>query len=342
VASGFGLSGPLPDITQLKDLESLDLSKNNFAGTLNASITSYLLGLSDFNLTNNLLTGNIPAELKGNTASLNLNCFDNSKEFGLKNRDDCPGTATTSLSVISSTIVPSSPTYTNSVSSTIVAASTIQSTGNINSLSDVAHSTLVVSTTETPASDTLTGSTRSTNPSSTAPTTLDDKTKASATALSTDTPHASLPSSVAPATTLPTATPASTVVACADQIPSAVLTSIASGPIPTANLMQKYSGDATKIIATLNKLVPGSLNQLNADQVSSSLFQITEPIRPGDNAVTFVGAPFTKSSNAVVVLITSAQYKFNGLPLPKDIELFSDACSVSINSDLIAGMNGIG
>ncbi|KAJ3070781.1 hypothetical protein HDU99_002601, partial [Rhizoclosmatium hyalinum] len=107
--------------------------------------------------------------------------------------------------------------------------------------------------------------------------------------------------------------------------------------------MKKYSGDATGIIATLNKLVPGSLNRLNANQVSSSLFQITEPISPGDPPVSFEGAPFTNTSNAVVVLILSSQYKFTSLPTATDIRVYNDAtCTISITTDFIQGTNGVG
>ncbi|KAJ3072428.1 hypothetical protein HDU99_002194 [Rhizoclosmatium hyalinum] len=107
--------------------------------------------------------------------------------------------------------------------------------------------------------------------------------------------------------------------------------------------MQNYNGDTTEIIASLNALVPGSLNQLNANQVSSSLFQITEPIRAGDAPVTFLGAPFGAGSNAVVVLITSRQYKFNGLPSADNIQVYNDAtCSFKINTATIGAMKGVG
>ncbi|KAJ3280112.1 hypothetical protein HDU79_011984 [Rhizoclosmatium sp. JEL0117] len=107
--------------------------------------------------------------------------------------------------------------------------------------------------------------------------------------------------------------------------------------------MQNYNGDTTEIIASLNALVPGSLNQLNANQVSSSLFQITEPIRAGDAPVTFLGAPFGAGSNAVVVLITSRQYKFNGLPSADNIQVYNDAtCSFKINAATIGTAKGVG
>ncbi|KAJ3078390.1 hypothetical protein HDU99_000605, partial [Rhizoclosmatium hyalinum] len=107
--------------------------------------------------------------------------------------------------------------------------------------------------------------------------------------------------------------------------------------------MQKYSGDATEIIATLNTLVPGSLNQLNANQVSSSLFQITEPIHPGDAPVTFLGATFGSGSNAVVVLITSTQYKFTGLPSAQDIQVYNDVtCSITIKTVSFSNEGGVG
>ncbi|KAJ3281170.1 hypothetical protein HDU79_011039 [Rhizoclosmatium sp. JEL0117] len=107
--------------------------------------------------------------------------------------------------------------------------------------------------------------------------------------------------------------------------------------------MQKYSGDATEIIATLNTLVPGSLNQLNANQVSSSLFQITEPIRPGGAPVTFLGAAFGSGSNAVVVLITSTQYKFTGLPSAQDIQVYNDVtCSITIKTVSFSNEGGVG
>ncbi|KAJ3082097.1 hypothetical protein HDU99_003652 [Rhizoclosmatium hyalinum] len=107
--------------------------------------------------------------------------------------------------------------------------------------------------------------------------------------------------------------------------------------------MQNYNGDTTEIIASLNALVPGSLNQLNANQVGSSLFQITEPIRAGDAPVTFLGAPFGAGSNAVVVLITSRQYKFNGLPFTDNIQVYNDAtCSFKINIATIETTKGVG
>ncbi|KAJ3071919.1 hypothetical protein HDU99_002317 [Rhizoclosmatium hyalinum] len=134
-----------------------------------------------------------------------------------------------------------------------------------------------------------------------------------------------------------------TGTACSVKTPSASLSLIAAGSIPSTTAMQQYKGVATEIIATLSKLVPGSLNQLNAkNQVSSSLFQITESIRPGDAPVRFQGASFTNSSNAVVVLITSSQYKFNGLPTLNDIQVFNDAtCTITINTAMISTMNGV-
>ncbi|ORY39822.1 hypothetical protein BCR33DRAFT_768251 [Rhizoclosmatium globosum] len=139
---------------------------------------------------------------------------------------------------------------------------------------------------------------------------------------------------------VPSSTSAST---CATQSPSPIFSAIADGPIPSITPMQKYSGEATEIIATLNTLVLGSLNQLNANQVSSSLFQITEPIHPGDAPVTFLGAAFGSGSNAVVVLITSTQYKFTGLPSAQDIQVYNDVtCSIAIKTVSFSNEGGVG
>ncbi|KAJ3082561.1 hypothetical protein HDU99_002281 [Rhizoclosmatium hyalinum] len=130
---------------------------------------------------------------------------------------------------------------------------------------------------------------------------------------------------------------------CEMKSPSPLIASIAAGPIPSGIFMQNYNGDTTEIIASLNTLVPGSLNQLNANQVSSSLFQIIERVRAGDAPVTFLGAPLVPGSNAAVVLIMSRQYKFNGLPSENDIQVYNDAtCSFKINTAAIGVSRGVG
>ncbi|ORY32724.1 hypothetical protein BCR33DRAFT_744013 [Rhizoclosmatium globosum] len=109
---------------------------------------------------------------------------------------------------------------------------------------------------------------------------------------------------------------------CTVNVAPTYLLEVAAGPIPLTKALSKYNGDVTSIVATLNQLLPASLNQLNAAQVTSSLFSVVEPIQPGGNPTTFLGADFTDGSNAVVVLITSSQYKFNGLPGPLDIQTY--------------------
>ncbi|KAJ3081452.1 hypothetical protein HDU99_005654, partial [Rhizoclosmatium hyalinum] len=162
-------------------------------------------------------------------------------------------------------------------------------------------------------------------------------TDAAATTISISTSRIS--SIMATITSIPIMTP----TVCLPKPPPALIASIAAGPIPFSKPMQNYNGDTTELIASLNALVPGSLNQLNANQVSSSLFQITEPIRAGDAPVAFLGAPFGAGSNAVVVLITSRQYKFNGLPSTDNIQVYNDAtCSFKINTATIGTTKGVG
>ncbi|KAJ3058076.1 hypothetical protein HDU99_006981, partial [Rhizoclosmatium hyalinum] len=120
------------------------------------------------------------------------------------------------------------------------------------------------------------------------------------------------------------------------------LLEIAKSPIPSISPVSRYNGDVAAIVASLTQLLPASLNPLNAVQITSSLFSIVETIKPGDKATTFLGADFTEGSNAVVVLITSSQYKFNGLPGPSDIETYGQAsCSVTIKTIAISG-GGVG
>ncbi|ORY32741.1 hypothetical protein BCR33DRAFT_839518 [Rhizoclosmatium globosum] len=120
------------------------------------------------------------------------------------------------------------------------------------------------------------------------------------------------------------------------------LLEIAKSPIPSISPVSRYNGDVAAIVASLTQLLPASLNPLNAVQITSSLFSIVETIKPGDKATKFLGADFTEGYNAVVVLITSSQYKFNGLPGPSDIETYGQAsCSVTIKTIAISG-GGVG
>ncbi|KAJ3080245.1 hypothetical protein HDU99_008886 [Rhizoclosmatium hyalinum] len=84
----------------------------------------------------------------------------------------------------------------------------------------------------------------------------------------------------------------------------------------------------------MNLKVPAALGSVNASSIASSLFTITEPVVPG-TPVSFKGSdiptPTTPGLNAVVLLLSSTQYAFDGVPTSDKILTYNAASSSSVN-----------
>ncbi|KAJ3282599.1 hypothetical protein HDU79_009801 [Rhizoclosmatium sp. JEL0117] len=373
---GFALDSstinePLPDFSGIFGLVNLKITNSKFTGPI-PKLPEHLQFLD---LTGNLL-GFGESYPDSEFVGISGNCFTGDPD----RNPNCPVASTeisTVLTFSSSTAVSTIPTSTlSTISSTVMSSAT--STVSISTTLESSTKTITLSTIDTSTVTskseslmlTIAASTAST-PSISSSTNLNGISSSALKQESTSIPPvstnsaslrqistslaataSSAESSAAKGTqtrfmqstiSVPTSVSTTTPFVCVPKAPTSLIASIAAGPIPSGTPMQNYNGDTTEIIASLNALVPGSLNQLNANQVGSSLFQITEPIRAGDAPVTFLGAPFGAGSNAVVVLITSRQYKFNGLPSADNIQVYNDAtCSFKINTATIGTTKGVG
>ncbi|KAJ4840883.1 mitogen activated protein kinase [Turnera subulata] len=92
-----GFSGPLPDFSGLKDLESLSLRDNSFTGPVPVSLVE-LESLKEVNLTNNFLQGPVP-EFK---SSVSVDMTKDSNSFCLPSPGECDSRVNTLLSIVKS------------------------------------------------------------------------------------------------------------------------------------------------------------------------------------------------------------------------------------------------
>ncbi|KAJ3298800.1 hypothetical protein HDU79_006843 [Rhizoclosmatium sp. JEL0117] len=115
--------------------------------------------------------------------------------------------------------------------------------------------------------------------------------------------------------------------------PTGVIADLAALPSPSTSPIA-FQGDAVKTVAKMNLKVPAALGSVNASSIASSLFTITEPVVPG-TPVSFKGSdiptPTTPGINAVVLLLSSTQYAFDGVPTSDKILTYNAASSASVN-----------
>lgn len=90
-----GFSGPLPDFSGLKELQTLSLRDNRFTGPVPASLVN-LESLEMVNLTNNLLQGPMP-QFK---SSVSVDMVKDSNRFCLPSPGDCDSRVNTLLSIV--------------------------------------------------------------------------------------------------------------------------------------------------------------------------------------------------------------------------------------------------